>query len=57
MSGELDENIDWLNPKCFIGPPYGLPTVNPRLNRFQLQKAQKSVYKEFYGKGNEIQYE
>lgn len=57
MAGDLDEQIDWLNPKSFVGPPFGLPTVNPRLNRYQLQIAQKSVYKEFYGKGNEVQYE
>lgn len=56
-SGDLDESIDWLNPKSFYGPPYGLPTINPQLNRYQLQIAQKSVYREFYGKGNEKQYE
>lgn len=57
MSGDLPENIDWTNPQRFSGPPYGLPTINPQLNRYQLQIAQKSVYREFYGKGNEQQYE
>ncbi len=57
MSGDLEENIDWKNPKSFCGPPYGLPTVNPNLNRYQLQTAQRSAYCEFYGRGNEKQYE
>lgn len=57
MSGDLEADVDWLNPKCFSGPPFGLPTVNSRLNRYQLQVAQKSVYRDFYGKGNEKQYE
>lgn len=57
MSGDLSENIDWCSPTAFQGPPFGLPTINPRLNRYQLQMAQKSVYRDFYGKGNEHQYE
>jgi len=48
--------IDWTDPRRFRGPPFGLPTVNNILTRFQLQKAQKAGYQRFYGKGNETQY-
>lgn len=57
MAGIINENIDWKKPNNFYGPPFGLPTVNTNLNRFQLQTAQKSAYAKFYGKGNEKQYE
>lgn len=50
-------NIDWTNLRRFRGTPFGLPTVNNILTRFQLQKAQKAAYQRFYGKGNETQYE
>ncbi len=56
-TNDIRTDINWKNPKSFLGPPYGLPTVNPNLNRYQLQKAQKSAYKKFYGEGNEKQYE
>ena len=55
--GDLDDDIDWINPIRFGGPPFGLPTVHPNLGRFQLQILQKGVYESFYGKGNEEQYE
>lgn len=50
-------SIDWTNPRRFRGSPFGLPTVNNILTRYQLQKAQKAAYQHFYGKGNETQYE
>lgn len=55
-TGIIDD-IDWTNPKRFRGSPFGLPTVNNILTRYQLQKAQKAAYQHFYGKGNEAQYE
>lgn len=51
------DNVDWTNPRRFRGSPFGLPTVNTILTRYQLQKAQKTAYQHFYGKGNEAQYE
>lgn len=50
-------DIDWTNPSRFRGPPFGLPTVNNILTRYQLQRAQRTAYQHFYGKGNETQYE
>ena len=50
-------DIDWTNPSRFRGPPFGLPTVNNILTRYQLQRAQRAAYQHFYGKGNETQYE
>jgi hypothetical protein len=50
-------DIDWTDSHRFRGTPFGLPTVNNILTRFQLQKAQKAAYQRFYGKGNETQYE
>lgn len=55
-TGVINE-IDWTDPRRFRGTPFGLPTVNNILTRFQLQKAQKAGYQRFYGKGNETQYE
>lgn len=57
IMGLIDEDIDWTNPKYFLDSPYGLPTVNEQLNRFQLQMAQKYAYRQFYGKEGDTQYE
>lgn len=54
---QVDLDINWCDPKRFRGTPYGLPTINNNLSRYQLQQAQKTAYRKFYGNGNETQYE
>ena len=38
---------DWSNPRLFTGPPFGLPTVNKNLSRWDLQSALKYAYEKF----------
>lgn len=55
--GRITEEIDWSDPKLFKGPPFGLPTVNGSLNRYQLQQAQEFAYEQFYGPEGVTEYE
>ena len=55
--GMIPEDINWADPTCFHGPPFGLPTANDKLNRIELQKAQKYAYDQFYGPGRANEYE
>lgn len=55
--GDITDTIDWSDPTLFSGPPFGLPTVNENLNRFQLQQAQEYAYEQFYGPGRGAEYE
>jgi len=38
---------DWSNSRLFTGPPFGLPTVNTYLSRWDLQNALKYAYSQF----------
>jgi anaerobic magnesium-protoporphyrin IX monomethyl ester cyclase len=55
--GKIVDSIDWSDPSLYHGSPFGLPTVNESLNRYQLQIMQKYAYEQFYGPTGGTEYE
>lgn len=51
--GVIPKEIDWHIVGEYKDPPFGLPTVNQKLNRYELQEAQKYAYNSFYGRDDE----